>query len=182
MPGGKFHWPLWVPYDLYGKVDYIYGWKAYNEHNGFTAAQTLLNVVETAMNFYYLYITYAYGKQRAGHGRGAPKPTTVGFLGQQRAIEGREGVVALLVGYTAAVMTVSKTVLYGMNEYYSGFENIGHNSFRDLVFLWIIPNGAWLVLPTYIIYLTGSEIVQGLTIASGAAVSSSDDTSLVKTE
>ena len=27
----------------------------------------------------------------------------------------------------------------GMNEYYSGFENIGHNAFVDLIYLWIIP-------------------------------------------
>jgi len=182
MPGGSLHWPLWVPYDLYGKVDYIYGWKAYNEHNGFTAAQTLLNVVETSMYLYYLYILYAYGKQATGHGRGAPNPAIAGFLGQQRSLGGQKGVIALLVGYTAAVMTVSKTVLYWMNEYYSGFENIGHNSLTNLIFLWIIPNGAWLVLPAYIIYVTGSEIVQGLTIASGAARSSSDDTSLVKAE
>lgn len=182
MPGGSLHWPLWVPYDLYGKVDYIYGWKAFNERNGFTAAQTALNVVETLMYLYYLYITYAYGKQRTGQGRGAPSPATIGFLGQQRAIEGRQGVIALLVGYTAAIMTVSKTALYWLNEYYSGFDNIGHNSFRDLLFLWIIPNGAWLVLPSYIIYLTGSEIIQGLSIASGAAISASDDTSLVKLE
>lgn len=49
--------------------------------------------------------------------------------------------------------------------------------------MWLIVfSGAWLVLPTYIIYVTASEIVQGLTIASGAAVSSSDDTALVKVD
>jgi hypothetical protein len=32
------------------------------------------------------------------------------------------------------------------------------------------------------IYLTGSEILQGLTIAGGGATASSDDTSLVKAE
>lgn len=25
MPGGALHWPMWAPYELYGKVDYIYG-------------------------------------------------------------------------------------------------------------------------------------------------------------
>ena len=112
MPGGKLHWPLWAPYDLYGKVDYIYGWKAYNEHNGFTAAQGLLNIVETAMYLYYLYIFYVYGRQSTARGRGAPKPAYVGFLGQQRYVDGRMGALAVLVGYSAAVMTVSKTVLY----------------------------------------------------------------------
>lgn len=87
-----------------------------------------------------------------------------------------------------------------MNEYYSGFDNVGHNSAVDLIFLWIIPksvnsriaviknvadigrSGAWLVLPSYMIYVTGSEILQGLTIVAGGASPSFDDTSLVKTE
>lgn len=39
MPGGKFHSPFWTPYALYGTVDYMYGWPAWNNHNGFTAAK-----------------------------------------------------------------------------------------------------------------------------------------------
>lgn len=27
----------------------------------------------------------------------------------------------------------------GCNEYFSGFDNIGHNDFLSLLFLWIIP-------------------------------------------
>ncbi|KAG4410774.1 hypothetical protein IFR04_016089 [Cadophora malorum] len=182
MPGGRLHWPLWAPYELYGKVDYIYGWKAFNERNGFTAAQGLLNIVESLMYLYYLYILLVFGRQSNSRGRGAPSPQTIGVLGQQRYVDGQKGAIAVLVGYSAAVMTVSKTVLYWMNEYYSGFENIGHNSVRNLIFLWIIPNGAWLVLPSYMIYLTGSEILQGLTIVAGGAVKSSDDTAMIKTE
>ncbi|KAM3068713.1 hypothetical protein ACMFMG_010890 [Clarireedia jacksonii] len=177
MPGGSLHWPLWVPYELYGRVDYIYGWKAFNEHNGFTNAQTFLNIVETAMYGYYLYILYTYGKPSRAQGRGAPK--NAGFLGEQRYIDGSKGARALLVGYSAAVMTVSKTLLYWLNEYYSGYENIGHNSIGDLIFLWIIPNGLWLVVPSYIVYVTGSEIIQGLAVAGGA---SSDELSLSKKE
>jgi len=118
---------------------------------------------------------FAFGRQSKAQGRGAPKPSTIGFLGQQRYVDGQKGALAVLVAYSAAVMTVSKTVLYWMNEYYSGFENIGHNTVTDLIFLWIIPNGAWLVLPSYMIYLTGSEILQGLTIGAGGTTGSSDD-------
>jgi hypothetical protein len=112
MPGGSLHWPLWVPYDLYGKVDYIYGWKAFNDLNGFTAAQGLLNIVESAMYVYYLYILFTDRKQVAAKGRGAPKPSVVGLLGEQRRVEGVKGALASMVGFSAAVMTVSKTVLY----------------------------------------------------------------------
>jgi hypothetical protein len=27
----------------------------------------------------------------------------------------------------------------GFNEYFSGFENVGHNTLPDLILLWIIP-------------------------------------------
>lgn len=112
MPGGSLHWPIWAPYELYGTVDYIYGWKAFNEKNGFTAAQGFLNIVESLMYVYYLYILFAHGRQSKAQGRGAPKTSKVGFLGQQRYVDGRMGALAVLVGYSAAVMTVSKTVLY----------------------------------------------------------------------
>ncbi|KAI5304900.1 hypothetical protein KEM55_009221, partial [Ascosphaera atra] len=46
MPGGFLH-PLWKPYALYGEVDYMYGWPEYLAHNGFTAAQSFMNLVET---------------------------------------------------------------------------------------------------------------------------------------
>ncbi|RDL40707.1 Uncharacterized protein BP5553_00686 [Venustampulla echinocandica] len=182
MPGGYLHWPLWVPYDLYGKVDYIYGWKAFNATNGFTAAQGFLNIVESLMYVYYLYVVLVFGRASAARGRGAPKPKIAGFLGEQRYVDGSNGALAVVVGFSASVMTFSKTVLYWLNEYFSEFKNIGHNSLSDLIFLWIIPNGAWLALPCYMIYVTGSEILQGLTIAAGGATASSDDTSPVKTE
>jgi hypothetical protein len=109
MPGGKLQWPLWVPYELYVEMDYVYGWKAFNEHNGFTAAQALLNIVESLMYVYYLYIVYALG-QKATAGRGA-KAAGGGFLAQ-RFVEGQTGALAALVVFSAAVMTLSKTVLY----------------------------------------------------------------------
>jgi len=46
-----------------------------------------------------------------------------------------------------------------------GFDNIGHNDAMSLIFLWIIPNGAWLVLPSYMMYVFGQEILQGLETA-----------------
>jgi hypothetical protein len=114
MPGGWLHKPIWSPYELYGKVDYIYGWKAYKEHNGFTAAQGLLNLIESLVYIYYLYILYTYGKPSPAPGRGAPRPSKVGFLGEQRYLTGKMAGVAVLVLYSGAMMTLSKTVLYCM--------------------------------------------------------------------
>lgn len=33
----------------------------------------------------------------------------------------------------------------GMNEYFSGFDNIGHNDIITLIFLWIIPKSVSLL-------------------------------------
>lgn len=112
MPGGKYHWPLWTPYELYGKVDYIYGWPAFEARNGFTSAQGTMNTIETLMYFVYLGIVWKYGTQTAAKGRGAPAPSKVGFLGRQRAVDGLMGAIAPLVLYSASIMTLSKTVLY----------------------------------------------------------------------
>ena len=72
----------------------MYGWKAYNEHNGFTAAQGALNMVETVGYLGYLWVVWDYGE------------------GEKRAVGGGWGGVACLVGFALCVMTVSKTVLY----------------------------------------------------------------------
>ncbi|PHH64753.1 hypothetical protein CDD81_4015 [Ophiocordyceps australis] len=147
MAGGWLHWPLWTPYTLYGEIDHVYGWKAWEARNGFTGAQAFLNLVETG-----LYLGYLWLAVRAAQD------------GQRGA--GRMAGMAVLVGFSAAVMTLSKTVLYWMNEYYSGFDNIGHNTALRLLFLWIIPNGAWLVGSTYMICSLGSDILEGLEAAS----------------
>lgn len=44
------------PYKLYATIDYIYGWPSVHSNNGFPMAQTSLNVVETALNFFYLWV------------------------------------------------------------------------------------------------------------------------------
>lgn len=181
MPGGKFHWPLWVPYELYGRVDYVYGWKAWNERNGFTGAQTWMNVVEITMYTIYLLMVIRSGKQSAGQGRGAPSQQVAGRFGGSKVLYGQQAGLAALIGYSAAVMTMAKTALYWLNEYFSGFDNIGHNSVQSLIFLWIIPNGAWLVMSAYMAYVTGSEILQGLAIASGAG-RQADNTKLLKAQ
>ncbi|CAH0018387.1 unnamed protein product [Clonostachys rhizophaga] len=145
MEGGWLHWPLWVPYKLYGTIDHVYGWKAFNANSGFTSAQGFLNAVETSMYLVYLWNVLARGE--AG----------------TRAVRGRHGALTLVTGFSAAVMTLSKSgSVLGANEYYSGFDNIGHNSTRDLITLWVMPNVPWIILSAYMTYVMGSDIVDGL--------------------
>ncbi|MCJ1407731.1 hypothetical protein MMC19_001802 [Ptychographa xylographoides] len=178
MPGGSLHWPLWVPYKLYGEVDHIYGFPAFNAKNGFTSGQGSMNVVETLGYMAYLWIVFRFGRPTPDvEGRGAPSPSVVGWLGEARTVGGREAGVAVLIAFSTALMTVSKTVLYWLSEYFSGFGSIGHNDALSLVFLWIIPNGAWLVFPGYMMYVLGQEMLEAMAVASGNPYS---QTSLAK--
>ncbi len=128
MVGGDLHW-IWEPYAIYQEVDYIYGVEALKRGDGFTNAQckfrqfinaiylnstktALMNVIETLLNLYYVYLQH--------------------FVGSPSAP---------LVGLSTAVMTLSKTVLYWAQEYYCGGCAIGHNDWWTLLWFWIIPNG-----------------------------------------
>ncbi|KAI2439061.1 hypothetical protein LOZ08_004569 [Ophidiomyces ophidiicola] len=139
MPGGSMH-TIWTPYALYGTVDYIYGWPAYKARNGFTAAQASLNIVETICYVFYLSAIWTHGKAIGARGKPkVPEKSVKWFLFDTKYVDGRIGAIALLVVFSASVMTLSKTVLYGLNEVFSGFDNVGHNPFVVLVFLWILP-------------------------------------------
>jgi hypothetical protein len=175
MPGGSLHWPLWVLYDLYGRIDHVYGFKAWDAGMGFTAAQGTLNLMETIGYVVYWGLWVRYGTVVGD--AGVDGKEGVGLLGGKgkgmsgrRRVAGRAGGLAVTVGFATAVMTFSKTVLYWLNEYYSGFDNIGHNPLKDLILLWIIPNGLWLVFPAYMIYVLGLEIVDGLAGTSDPAI------------
>ena len=119
MPGNKLHSPLWTPYALYGTIDYIYGWPAFNARNGFTAAQTVLNLFESAAYVYYLFVVYRHGVSMGsvagGRGGGRQKKAQKGirwFLLDEKVVPGRVGASALLIAYSASLMTLGKTVLY----------------------------------------------------------------------
>lgn len=99
MIGGDLHSPIFVPYALYSTVDYVYGFPAYNGRDGFTGAQSSLNIVETLGYLIYLAIVWKVG-------------TSQGPNGLERQIEGRWGAFAALLGFAISVMTLSKTTLY----------------------------------------------------------------------
>lgn len=109
MPGGKYHLPIWKPYALYGTIDYVYGWPAWDSHSGFTAAQASLNVVETIMYFYYLAVIW----QSSAKDLYVFGNTGTLFWGNHEKVISGPGIAkAVLVLFSALVMTISKTALY----------------------------------------------------------------------
>lgn len=145
MPGGWLHNPLYTPYALYAETDYVYGWPAWEDGDGFTGAQASMNFLETVGYVGYLWVWWRFGENRGmgmmrkGKGEGEKRWLEGVERGMRRTVGGGWGGVACLVGFALSVMTVSKTVLYGLNEVWSGFRHIGHNDGLSLVFLWIIP-------------------------------------------
>ncbi|CAO3645427.1 unnamed protein product [Cunninghamella blakesleeana] len=134
MENGSLNY-LFRPYNLYAKVDYVYGIPALEANDGFTSAQAFLNVIESTMNLFYLYL-----------------------LRQQKYDINK----VHLIGFLSASLTLYKTVLYWLNEYYSGFKHIGHNDLNSILILWIIPNGLWLLVPSLITFTLGKQIWNNL--------------------
>lgn len=108
MPNGYAHSPLWSPYALYGTVDYIYGWPAWNDGVGFTAAQGAMNIIESAMYVFYLYKLLCCGEDTQWY-----KVWDAQWWTRRIVVKGEGMAQAVIICFSAAVMTASKTVLYG---------------------------------------------------------------------
>ncbi|GAA5996942.1 uncharacterized protein JCM10292_006100 [Rhodotorula paludigena] len=129
---------LWAPYELYGLVDKVYGPDAWASGYGFTSAQALMNIPESILNILFL------------------------------VLSARESPVAILVGFLAVVMTSWKTVLYWLIDQQSGWSYTGHNSLRDWIILFAIPNGAWIVVPSILAVVFGMQIARSLRVGAKA--------------
>ncbi|KAJ7621372.1 hypothetical protein FB45DRAFT_929050 [Roridomyces roridus] len=142
MEGGDLHW-IWAPYSIYQNVDLVYGIPSLERGDGFTNAQSFMNVVETLLNVLYVYTVHV-----------------------------TEWPPAPLIGFVAAAMTLSKTVLYWLQEYYCNYCAVGHNSWGVVIKYWIIPNGLWLVFPTLIVMQLGKDLAESLNFAHKASIKS----------
>lgn len=85
----------------------------------------MLNLFESAAYVYYLFVVYRHGVSMgsfAGRGGGRQKKAQKGirwFLLDEKVVPGGKGATALLIAYSASLMTLGKTVLYCelMSEY-----------------------------------------------------------------
>jgi hypothetical protein len=133
MPGGRVHSPLWTPYALYGTIDYVYGWPAWRERSGFTAAQASLNALETVLYGWYVWVLWRRGTsarrggRRTSSGSGGGQDLGDGggdgggglgwFVGwseegRSKVVRGPKVGLAVVLAFAGAVMTFSKTLLY----------------------------------------------------------------------
>ncbi|KAK7045385.1 hypothetical protein VNI00_007634 [Paramarasmius palmivorus] len=150
MFGGDLHY-IWKPYSIYQNVDLVYGVRTYEEAargegGGFTNAQSLMNLLETGGNLCYLL-----GMN--------------GFIGSPDL-----RMRWVLIGFLSAGLTLAKTVLYWAQEYYCNFCAIGHNDLKTLILFWVIPNGLWIVFPSFIVWTLGKDLVRWLDWAERKAM------------
>ncbi|SJX61828.1 related to Adiponectin receptor 1 [Sporisorium reilianum f. sp. reilianum] len=141
MLGGDLHW-IWSPYSLYMNVDYIYGLPSWDTKDGFPAAQSLMNVGESILNLFYIYLVHV-------------KATPAALA------------VAPVWGLVAVTMTLSKTILYVLNDFCCGWCKTGHNDWYTLIVYWILPNGLWILFPAIIAFVFIRELSSSLKVAAG---------------
>lgn len=153
--GGAIAWPFYKPYELYGRVDPVYSPEAYYSGLGWTGAQGLGNIFETAAYFAYIWIVVKHGRSI---GKGEGILGQLGAVGVRRTVDGYWGAVANLVGYTTLMITVAKSVLYceldsvhlvkqhgliccraGYNDAFMGFPLWKNNTWFNFIFVFAIP-------------------------------------------
>jgi len=71
---------------------------------------------------------------------------------------------AHLLILVAASLTGAKTLLFVLVEAWSGWYSIGHNELVPLLFVWIIPNGLWIVVPGAVIFDTSKRLIKHLNV------------------
>jgi hypothetical protein len=97
--------------------------------------------------------------------------------------------VAPLIGFTAASLTLAKTILYWSQEYFCGYCAVGHNTAKDLFMFWILPNGCvdgfplvrhagaddeprlWIIVPGAIALTLGRDLARSLRATEAAKAS-----------
>ncbi|KAK9458991.1 uncharacterized protein V1516DRAFT_680645 [Lipomyces oligophaga] len=136
FPGGSLHW-IWSPYEVYMEIDYVYGLPAFEDGNGFATGQAIINLFESTMNFIFVY-TSLFSSNKSLRLAGA------------------------FIGLTGAMSSFSKTVLYFLTEYFSGWKYVGHNTTMDFYTLYILPSAPWIVFNLYAVYEISNDLKKAL--------------------
>jgi len=67
---------------------------------------------------------------------------------------------SLLLCTISCSLTCAKTLLIFVMEYISGLENIGHNSAVTIVFMYIVPNGIWVLCPGLVAISCSKKLIK----------------------
>ena len=99
-------------------------------HNGFVPAQALMTCLEVLML----------------------------LVAALAAWRGRRPLSTLLI-FGASLLTSAKTLLIFVIELVTHGEHVGHNSAKDLILLYLLPNSLWVVVPALVAWVTGRRLL-----------------------
>jgi hypothetical protein len=105
----------------------------YGTYNAFGIGQSMMNVLE---NFVYLYALLQY---RAGRKN-----------------------KAYFLWFSVLLCTFAKTFLYALVEVGDAGRGVSHNDWFTIVFLYIIPNNVWTVVPGYYVFFVFGPAILAL--------------------
>ncbi|TFK35585.1 hypothetical protein BDQ12DRAFT_688007 [Crucibulum laeve] len=137
LAGGDLRW-MWKFYDIYEKIDKVYDPALFSAGDGFLPSIAVLNITEVLLSFLYIYGVYVASWD-----------------------------VAPLIGFTSATITLSKTALYCLQEYFCGLCTVGHNDSNDIFTYWLGPNILWAGACFLITLKLGSDIASSLKKTKG---------------
>ncbi|KIM39356.1 hypothetical protein M413DRAFT_29514 [Hebeloma cylindrosporum] len=132
MEGGDLRW-FWSGFDRYERIDTVYSVKGYHEKAGFAPAAAISNLVETSLNLAYVYTVHL-------------SPNNI----------------APLFGFAGAGVTLSKTTIWVLQEYFCGRCSSKNIDPAEILKFWIAPNVLWFSFCALIVIRLGTDITQAL--------------------
>ncbi|KAF8813414.1 hypothetical protein BYT27DRAFT_7180912 [Phlegmacium glaucopus] len=134
MEGGDLRW-FWTGFEMFERIDHVYSVKGYHDRAGFAPAAAISNLIETSLNLAYLYTVHI-----------SPND------------------IAPLFGFSGASLTLLKTTIWVLQEYYCGGCSLaGKDHLLDTFKFWVCPNIVWFSLCTLIVARLGGDISTSLT-------------------
>eukprot|EP01102_Stenamoeba_stenopodia_P010097 TRINITY_DN3002_c0_g1_i1.p1 TRINITY_DN3002_c0_g1~~TRINITY_DN3002_c0_g1_i1.p1 ORF type:complete len:204 (+),score=42.64 TRINITY_DN3002_c0_g1_i1:70-612(+) len=71
---------------------------------------------------------------------------------------------ALVLGYSSALMSLAKTILYFMCEFLGGFKYTGGTDLQTFITLFFIPSFFWVLFPGLIVWSGYNRLTRGLAL------------------
>lgn len=127
--GEDLHW-IWKPYVYYANVDFMYGRQKYDLHDGLPLSIAYMDVLESVVNFLVVYFAFR-----------------------------QHNSLALVVGLIVSTATFWKTVLYFVQDMFSGFQSTKQDTRTQYWLVYFLPNIWWILFPGYIMVFFASKLI-----------------------
>ena len=79
--------------------------------------------------------------------------------------------LSTVLGFMVCAMTFSKTIMYFLaaTKLCHGAHYINHNNWPAFIFVYLVPNGFWIVIPLLCLLSVGSQLVKCVEKAIGSS-------------